>query len=88
MAQFRAWANEAPNSERWLTVADAAERASVSKDTIYQACLREELQHVRVGGRRTIRLRAEWVDVWLERDVRLVKASVLTDEDRKDWFED
>ena len=31
----------------WLTVADAAERASVSKDTIYQACLRQELQHVR-----------------------------------------
>jgi len=51
----------------WLTVAKAAEYAAVSADTIYQACLRDELQHVRLGGRRHIRLKAEWVDAWLER---------------------
>jgi excisionase family DNA binding protein len=51
---------------RWLTVGEAAEHASVSKATIYEACLRGELQHARVNGRRVIRLKAEWIDAWLE----------------------
>ena len=50
----------------WLTVHGAADYTSLSADTIYRACEREELQHVKVGGRRTIRLRPEWVDAWLE----------------------
>ena len=50
----------------WLTVQDAAEYASLSPDTIYRACERVELRHVKVGGRRSIRLRTEWIDAWLE----------------------
>jgi len=50
----------------WLTVADAAEHAGVSRDTIYTACERRELRHARVGGRRAIRLKAAWIDAWLE----------------------
>jgi excisionase family DNA binding protein len=51
----------------WLTVAEAAEYAGVSRDTIYTACERREIRHARLGGRRAIRLRTEWIDVWLER---------------------
>ena len=53
----------------WLTVSDAAIYAVVSKDTIYTACERSELQHVKVGGRKAIRLRAQWIDAWLEQHV-------------------
>ena len=46
---------------------EGAEYAGVSRDTIYTACERRELNHARVGGRRAIRLKAAWVDSWLER---------------------
>ena len=51
----------------WLTVVDAAHYAKMKPDTIYSAIERGELRHVRVGGRRAIRLRGAWVDEWLER---------------------
>ena len=54
----------------WLTVAEGAEYAGVSRDTIYTACERGELSHARIGGRRSIRLKPEWIDAWLERHVR------------------
>jgi len=38
----------------WLTVAESAEYAGVSRDTIYTACERGELHHARIGGRRSI----------------------------------
>jgi excisionase family DNA binding protein len=51
----------------WLTVAEEAEYSGVSRDTIYTACERHELRHARVGGRRAIRLKPDWIDAWLER---------------------
>ena len=51
----------------WLTVAEGAEYAGISRDTVYTACERRELRHVRIGGRRAIRLKPEWIDAWLER---------------------
>lgn len=54
----------------WLTVAEGAEYAGVSRDTIYTAVERGELRHVRIGGRRSIRLRTQWIDEWLERHAR------------------
>jgi len=43
---------------------DAAEYAGVRRDTIYTACERREIRHVRIGGRRSIRLKREWIDDW------------------------
>jgi excisionase family DNA binding protein len=54
----------------WLNVSESAEYAGLSRDTIYTACERRELRHARVGGRRTIRLKTEWIDAWLERHAR------------------
>ena len=54
----------------WLNVSDAAEYAGVWRDTIYTACERREIRHVRIGGRRSIRLKREWIDDWYERGAR------------------
>jgi len=53
-----------------VDVTEAAEYAGVSWDTIYTACERREIHHARIGGRRSIRLRPEWIDAWLERHAR------------------
>jgi len=55
----------------WLTVTQAAEYAGVSRDTIYTACERREMNHARLGGRRAIRVKPEWIDAWLEQHTRL-----------------
>ena len=49
----------------WFTVSEGAEYAGVSRDTIYTACERRELRHVRIGGRRSIRIKPDWIDTWL-----------------------
>ena len=54
----------------WLNVKEGAEYAGLSRDTIYTACERRELHHVRIGGRRSIRTKAAWIDAWLERHAR------------------
>lgn len=58
----------------WLNVAEAAVYAGVSRDTIYTACERREIHHARGGGRRSIRLKPEWIDAWLERHARRTEA--------------
>jgi excisionase family DNA binding protein len=54
----------------WLNVAEAAEYAGVCRDTIYTAVERGELRHVRIASRRSIRLKAQWMDEWLEHGIR------------------
>ena len=51
----------------WLNVAEGAEYAGVCRDLIYDACAARRMHHIRVGGRRAIRLKPEWIDAWLER---------------------
>lgn len=51
----------------WLTAKEAAGLAKVSEWTIYQACERGELRHVRIGGRRAIRVTRDGVHEWLLR---------------------
>ena len=54
----------------WFTVAEGAAYAGVSRDTIYTACERGELRHARIGGRRSIRIKHEWIDAWFEQHAR------------------
>lgn len=52
----------------WLNVAEGAEYAGVCRDLIYDACAARRIHHIRVIGRRAIRLKRErWIDAWLER---------------------
>ena len=52
----------------WHRVPWAARYADCSPKTIFRACRSGALRHARVGGKRAIRLRVEWIDEWLERD--------------------
>ena len=49
----------------WLTVGEAAARARCGAKLIYREVTAERLQAARVGGRRELRFRAEWIDDWL-----------------------
>jgi excisionase family DNA binding protein len=59
----------------WRTVKQAAKRAKVCDWTIYRACESGQLRHVRLGGRRSIRLTDEAVDEWLLRYERVPAAN-------------
>ena len=53
------------NDAKWLTVKEAAARSKLSPWSIYQGCERGEIRHIRVGGRRAIRLTPEALDEWM-----------------------
>lgn len=55
----------APASSPWLTVGQAASRAQCGVKTIYREVQYRRLRAARLGGRRELRLRAEWIDDWL-----------------------
>jgi hypothetical protein len=57
----------------WLTAMQAGAYAgNIGVSTIREACNRNELRHVRIGGthRGPIRTRKEWIDEWLHRWTR------------------
>jgi excisionase family DNA binding protein len=58
----------------WLNVAEGAEYAGVCRDLIYDACGARRIHHIRVGGRRAIRLKPKWIDEWLERHAVVAEA--------------
>jgi excisionase family DNA binding protein len=53
------------HSTPWLTVSEAAGRARCGPKLIYREVQAGRLQAAKVGGRRELRIRAEWVDAWL-----------------------
>ena len=53
------------NASPWLTVREAAQRARCGVKTIYREVQAGRLRAARIGGRRELRLLAEWVDAWL-----------------------
>jgi len=50
----------------WLTVLEAAARARCGTKVIYKEVSAGRLRAARIGGRRELRFRPEWVDQWLE----------------------
>ena len=52
--------------DRWLTRQEGAQRARVSEATIGREVRAGRLRAARVGGRRALRLKPEWIDIWLE----------------------
>ena len=62
----------------WLVVSEAAKRARVGPKVIYREVRAGRLRAARVGGRRELRFRAEWIDEWLlaESEPRQVEPSL------------
>jgi excisionase family DNA binding protein len=58
---------EAPPTTPWLTVKQAAAYIQAGPKTVYRAVEAGQLRAARIGGRRDIRLRREWLDEFLER---------------------
>ena len=50
----------------WFTVKEAAARAKCGVKTLYREVRAGRLKAARVGGRRELRFRLEWIDEWLE----------------------
>lgn len=53
----------------WLDVVEGAAYAKVSRKLIYRAIRGGRLKAARVGGRRQVRLRKEWLDAFIEAQV-------------------
>jgi excisionase family DNA binding protein len=65
--------NESPKTPSpWLTVAEAAQRARCGVKTVYREVQAGRLRAARIGGRRELRLRPEWVDAWLDQTSAVV----------------
>ena len=54
-----------PTQETWLTRREAAAYVQVSEATIGREVRSGRLRHARVGGRRSLRFRRDWIDDWL-----------------------
>lgn len=53
-------------SRGWLTLQRGAEYADSHPCTLRRAIHDGKLRYTKVGGRKSIRLRPEWIDAWLE----------------------
>jgi len=50
----------------WRTLREGASYAKTGQRIVRQAVLSGALRSVRVGGRREVRVKVEWLDRWLE----------------------
>ena len=58
----------------WIDVNEAARRARCGVKLLYREIRAGRLQAARVGGRRELRLRAEWIDAWLSAQTTVSKS--------------
>jgi excisionase family DNA binding protein len=58
--------NAATVTTPWRTVAEAAARGRLGEKLIYREIRVGRLRAARIGGRRDLRLKDEWIDAWLE----------------------
>ena len=56
----------AADPDPWLKLREGAARAKVHEATLRREIKRGRLRHARVGGRKCVRIRASWIDAWLE----------------------
>lgn len=56
-------------SSPWLDAGQGASYARVSRKLLYRAIRSGRLRAARVGGRRQVRLRREWIDAFIEAHV-------------------
>lgn len=54
-----------PPASPWLLATEAAEYIRASPKTVYREARAGRLRHARIGGRRELRFRREWLDDWL-----------------------
>jgi excisionase family DNA binding protein len=57
---------EAGAESPWLTTQEAASRARCGVKVIYREVRKGKLKAAKLGGRHELRLRAAWVDAWLD----------------------
>jgi excisionase family DNA binding protein len=57
----------------WLRIKEAAAYARCGRKLLYREIAAGRLRAARVGGRREIRLRQQWIDDWLEATTRIVE---------------
>lgn len=50
----------------WLTVEQARRIAQVGPKLLYREIAAGRLRAARIGGRRELRVRRDWIDAWLE----------------------
>jgi excisionase family DNA binding protein len=53
----------------WLRIGEAAQYARCGRKLLYREVAAGRLRAARVGGRREIRTRREWLDEWLQATV-------------------
>lgn len=58
--------NDTAPASPWLVASEAASYARLSQKTLYREARLGRLRHARVGGRRELRFRREWIDAWLD----------------------
>jgi excisionase family DNA binding protein len=61
----------------WLRIGEAAEYARCGRKLLYREVAAGRLRAARVGGRREIRTRREWLDEWLQATVGDAAQSVV-----------
>lgn len=62
----------------WLTVREAASRARCGPKLLYREVAAGRLRAATLGGRRALRFKREWIDVWIEQSVPVEKTVALT----------
>jgi excisionase family DNA binding protein len=68
--EHRGW--KSPGGTPWLKVSEAAAYTQCGPKLLYRAVSAGHLRAARVGGRRALRFRAEWLDQFLERNAPVV----------------
>ena len=58
--------NEVAVPDPWLRLSECAERVQAHPATLRREIASGRLRCARIGGRKSIRIRASWLDSWLE----------------------